>query len=356
VSTTESLKVGIVGCGEVVQRWHIPSLLKITNAEIVAVCDRDEDLAKRVAQRFSINKYHADFSEMLGGEALDMVDICTSPRSHATLSIQAMGAGCHVLVEKPMTLSLKEADEMVNASKENKVKLCVVHSMLFEPVVMKARTMAREGSIGELTGVDLKMAWPHGSDTVLDEDHWQHKLPGGVFGEILPHPIYLAQAFLGSLKTVAVHTRKRSSYDWVVADELRVILEGEKGMATINSSCNWPKHAQMLDIFGTKMNLHLDIWNSILITYGLGGYDLYSLGLQNLRQAFQRIAGTISNALNMISGRFNHGHDTLIRRFVESVQNGTESPVTAEEAREVVRVFEEITGQIGSKQEWVNQH
>lgn len=351
MSAKESLRVGIIGCGEVVQSQHIPSLLRIKDAEITLVCDRDEDLAKRVAQRFNIDKYYTDFSEMLEKEELDMVDICTSPKSHAALSIQAMGAGCHVLVEKPMALSLKEADDMVRASKGNKGKLCVVHNMLFEPVVMKARGMVSEGSIGDLTGIDIKFSREKDDDWITNKDHWSHKLLGGMFGEMLPHPIYIAQAFLGNLEPLSVHTRKLSSYNWVVADELRVILESEKGMATITSSCNWPKDKAIVDIFGTKMNLRIDLWNSVMTTYGVGGHARPSRGLQNLNQSFSILASTIFTTLNVILGKFHRGHHTLIRSFIESIQNDTESPVTAEEGREVVRVWEAITSVIGRELE-----
>ncbi len=350
MSAKEPLRVGIIGCGEVAQWGHIPSVLKIGNAKIAAVCDRNEELARRVAGKFNIDTYYADFSEMLGKEALDIVDICTPPRTHATLSIQAMEAGCHVLVEKPMTLSLNEADEMVAASKANRVKLCVVHSMLFEPVVTKARTMVREGSLGELTGIDIKMSWAKDSDGILNKDHWYHNLPGGAFGEILPHPIYIAQAFLGGLEPVAVHARKLGSYDWVAADELRVILQGEKAIATVTSSLNWPKDTQIVDIFGTKVNLHIDLRNSVLVRHGPSWRMAFANALlANLSESSQQIAGAISRALKVISGRHYSGHYTLIRRFIESVEDDTESPVTAEEAREVVRVYEKITSLIGGE-------
>jgi len=348
METKGAMRVGIIGCGKVAQWGHIPSLLKIRNAEIVAVCDRNEDLAGRVARKFNINAYYADFSEMLEREALDMVDICTSPESHAALAIKAMETGHHVLVEKPMALSLKEADEMVAASKENRVKLCVVYSMLFDPVVMKARSMAREGSIGRLTGIDMRISWAKDSDGIMNKDHWYHKLPGGAFGEMLPHPIYLARAFLGDLEPIAVHARKLSSYDWLFADELRVILEGEKAMATITSSCNWPKDATVLDIFATKMNLHIDLMNSVIITYGAGRQRAFAGSLlANLSEGFQHIAGAASRVLKVILGRHHGGHYTLIQRFVESILDGTEPPVTGEEGREVMRVYEEITAHMG---------
>jgi len=215
--------------------------------------------------------------------------------------------------------------------------------------------MVSEGIVGELTGINIKDSWPKDGYGIADKDHWYHKLPGGVFGEMLPHPIYIAQAFLGNLETVSVYSRKFSNYDWVVADELRVILQGERGLGTITESCNWARDTMMLDIFGTRMNLHIDLWGSTIITYALGGYGRFSRGMENLSQGVRQLTGTVSTALKVILGRLGSGHYNLIQRFIESIQNDTESPVTAEEAREVVRVFEEITGQIGSKPQGVNQ-
>ena len=338
------LRVGIVGGGGAAQ-WHISAMLKINNVELVAVCDRNEDLAKRVAERLHI-RYYTDFSEMLSKEKLDMVDICTPPQTHLALSTQAMKAGCHVLTEKPMALSLKEADEMIGAAKANQVRLCVVHNELFLPVVMKARSMVGERVIGDVVGISITDSMPRDGDLVLNKEHWCHKLPGGIFGEMLPHPIYLAQAFLGRLEPIAVHSRKLSSYDWLVADELRVILEGKNGMATITESVNWPEDIMTLDIFGTKMCLHVDIWGAVMTRYAVASRGHFSRGRQNLEQSWQRLIGTASTAFNVISGRFRGGHYNLIQKFIASLQSGAEPPVTMEEAREVVRLYQAITAQI----------
>lgn len=342
------LSVGIVGCGAAAQNYHLPYLVKIKNAKVVAVCDMNEGLAKAIAKRFRVGRYYSDFSEMLERENLDMVDVCTSPKAHAILSIQAMDKGCHVLVEKPMALNLEEVDAMVAAAKENEVKLCVIHNQLFDPVVLKARSMVAEGSIGDLTGIDYKIALPKDSRGLADKNHWYHKLPGGPFGEEIAHAIYIAMAFLGSVEPRVVYTKKLSSHDWVVADELRVILEGHDGLATITSSCNWPKSKAIIDIFGTKKNLHIDLWNSALTTYGIYSPSKPSRALENLQQGFSILAGTTSTTINILLGRFHTGHYTLIERFIQATQDGIEPPVTMEEGREVMRVYEKITAQIGS--------
>jgi len=349
MAVTKPLRVGVVGCGTIAQSHHIPSLVKVRDAEVVAVCDTNQELARLVAKRFNINKHYGTLAEMLETKEVDMVDICTPPQTHLMLSLSAIERGCHVLVEKPMTLSLKEADEMVAASKANGVKLCVAHSMLFYSPVMKAESMVREGRIGEVIGIDMRMSIPRDDDRLLDREHWFHKLPGGVLAEMLPHPVSLAQAFLGSLEPTAVDVGKLGSYDWVVPDELRVILKGKKGIATIACSCNWVERVIVFDTFGTAKDLVVDLRNNVLITRGRETSSLRALS-RNLGDGSQYLAGAVYRALQVIAGRLRIGHYILIRRFIESIQNDTEPPVTVEQCREVVRVCEKIVTQMSVNQ------
>ncbi len=342
------LRVAIVGCGIIGQWHHIPSLLKIRDAKVVAICDENEDLVKKTARRFNIRRYYTDFSEMLITEELNMVNICTPPQTHLALSIQAIEAGCHVLVEKPMALNLREFDEMASAAKQHNVKLCQVHNMLFEPAIAKAHAMVSKGSIGDLVGIDIQMLHSQASASIMlmNREHWCHSLPAGILTEMLPHPIYLAAAFLGKLEPVGAHSGKSSGCDWVVADEISVILKGRKGMGTINNSCNSPQSKTIIDIHGTKKHLRIDYFNSVITEYGGGTGSRPSRALENLGQSFSILASTVSTSLSVISGKFHNGHYTLIQRFIESIQNDTEPPVTLQEARDVVEVVEKITAQI----------
>lgn len=344
--TKESLRVALVGCGHVAQQQHIPSLLKIKRAEIVAICDKNEALVKRVSERFHVSRYYTDFSKMLEREPVDMVDICTLPQTHLALSTEVMKAGHHVLIEKPMALSLEDADSMVATAKASQVELCVVHNELFLPVMLRARSMINSGIIGDIMGISIKDSWLKDNDLIQNKDHWCHKLPGGLFGEMLPHSLYLASAILGQLEPVVVHGRKFSKYDWVAADELRVIMENNSSLAIVTLSANWSEDTMVLDIFGTKMNLHVDLWDSVIIRYATGKEGRLSRAWGNISQGLQWFMGTATTGFDIISGRHHNGHYTVIQRFVESLQNGTEPPITTKEAREVVRLYELITSRI----------
>jgi predicted dehydrogenase len=346
MNMAKPLRVGVVGGGGAAF-WHILSMRKIGNIEVAAICDENEARARRVAKAFHIKSAYADLSEMLGKEKMDVVDICAPPQTHPALAVRAMGAGRHVLTEKPMALTTKEADEMIKVARANQVQLGVVHNELFMPVVIKAREMVDEGVVGDVVGVSITDSMARDADLILNKEHWCHKLPGGIFGEMLPHPVYLAQAFLGRLEPAAVHSWKLGSRDWMAADELRVVLEGKSGLATITESVNWPEDFMVLDIFGTKMSLHVDIWGAVMTGYGVAGEGRrFRRGWQNLELGFQRLGGTAAAAFNIISGRFGDGHRSVIRQFLESVRTGIGMPVTVEEAREAVRLYQAITARI----------
>jgi len=342
----ECLKVGLVGCGEVANWAHLPSFKRLKKAEVVAVCDVEEKEAASTAQRFHISQYYTDFSEMLAREKLDMVEICTPPDTHAAIAISAMEAGCHVLVEKPMAVTAREADEMIRAAKERVVNLGVVHNMLYVPVGLKAINMVSEGVIGQVTGVDVKYSLCQYDKEISERYHWCRRLAGDVFGNKLPHPVYLIKAFLGEMELVSVYAMKLSLHDWIPYDEVRVILKGGRGIGTITSSLNWPKDTAMLDIFGTKMNLHVYFNNAVITRYGHERFGRFSRGMENLSQNWQVSIGTALTAGRIAAGRHHYGHLALIQKFVESISRQTEPPVTAEEGREVTRLCEEIISQL----------
>ncbi len=346
VNEKKQLRIAIIGGGAIAEQQHIPSLLKIKGVEIVALCDKNKDLAKQVSERFGIGRCYVDFPEMLDKEGVDIIDICAPPQSHLALSTQAMAKGCHVLMEKPMALSLKEADQMVAEAHANRVKLCVVHNELFMPAILKARSMVSKGVIGEIVGINIKDTMPRDRDLVMDKEHWCHKLPGGIFGEMLSHPIYLASAFLDNLEPVVVYSRKTGNRDWLVADELRVVLENKDSLVTLTSSVNMPDDTMVLEIYGTKGNLYIDVWGAVVIRYGLGREGRLAHAYENIRWGIQEFTGTLHTVYNIVSGRHHHGHYTLIKRFIGSLQTGDEPPVSMESAREAVRLYELITRQI----------
>jgi UDP-N-acetylglucosamine 3-dehydrogenase len=358
MSDKNVMKVGIVGCGKVAKGIHIPALLRAEGVEIAAVCDVDEGEAKKTAKMFDIDRSYTDLSEMLKQEELEMMDICTPPQMHAQMSIQAIEEGCHVLLEKPMTTSVSEANKILRSLKGSGVKLCVVHNYLFKPVAIKAKSIMERGELGDIIGMDVKFQDSSDRTPYWNKDHWCHTLPGGRFGENIIHPLYLIDKFLNISDVVAVHAKKLSNYDWVSIDELRVLLDAKNSMATISMSGNSPRDVTTVDIYGTKMNLHLDFSTFSIIKYkpkrySPNKYYLYFLhNLDNMIVSSKIFAGAISHAISYplkSSTRKKYirfGHYYIIQRFIESIQDNNMSPVTGEEGRKIVALQEKIFKQI----------
>ena len=159
---------------------------------VVAVSDLNEAIAKSSAELWKIPHYHTSLSELIKGGKIDVVDICTPPQAHAALAVQAMEAGLNVLIEKPMTMTVEDAQEIVKCRKTTGVKAGVIHNWLFEPPVLEADSIVKKGYLGEVFNVDIETLCTRDDSMTADERHWSHSLPGGRFSEILAHPIYLS--------------------------------------------------------------------------------------------------------------------------------------------------------------------
>jgi len=342
------LKGGIVGCGAIADISHMPAWQGMKGVEMVAVCDQNEKVAMATAKRWGIPSVYSDFSQMVNSEELDFLDICTPPLTHYQLAIQAIKAGLHVLVEKPMAVSLSEADEMVSASKEHGIKLCIVHNNLFSPVIQAAMSLVDTGAIGELVAVEIH-ALDRSDRYLSKQNHWCHSLPGGVLGEYAPHVVYLASAFLGNIRSVRAIARKYSEYPWVTADELKVLLEAENGLGALTISCNSPVTALTLSIFGTERNVHVNHFPQTMTFSRHRSGKIHGLVLDRLDLLLPVLTSAASGAVSQLLGRKRSriGHLVIIQKFVESIRDDVAPPVTGEDGRETIRIIEEIWKQIG---------
>lgn len=106
------MKIGVIGCGSIAQHRHLPEYAAHPDAEIVAVCDIVPERAQTIADQYGTRAY-TDYHEMLANEEVEAVSVCTPNYLHAPISIAALHAGKHVLCEKPMALTVEDADKMI---------------------------------------------------------------------------------------------------------------------------------------------------------------------------------------------------------------------------------------------------
>lgn len=316
---------------------------------MVAVCDVNEGLANTTARLWKVPEYYSSLSRLLERGGVDVIDICAPPQMHATLAVQAMESKCNVLIEKPLTMTTTEADDIVNCQKITGLKVGVIHNWLYEPPMVKATSMLEKGDLGEVLSVDIAAISTKDDSMAANEHHWSHRLPGGRFTEMLPHPVYILQRFLGNLEVKGVWTSKLgSSYSWMKADELYAILGTDQKWGRVYVSFNAPRDAIFVTIYGSKAILRSDIIGASIVKLPAMVSRTFEKGFDSLRQASQLVGLVASDTLRVLTGHWRSGHDTYIQLFAESVLKDKDTPVSLTEAYEAVKVTQQIFNLLAS--------
>jgi len=155
------LKMGIIGCGAIGERLHTPDFAATPEAELVAFCDIIRGKAEALAARYAPQaRIYSDHKAMLRAGGLDAVCVCLPNYLHGPVTIAAVKAGCHVLVEKPMATSSAEAQKMIDAAKKAGVLLMVNQSQRRFPAHRKAKEVMESGIMGKVLHVTAMFGHP----------------------------------------------------------------------------------------------------------------------------------------------------------------------------------------------------
>lgn len=346
----EKVRSVIIGSGLIAGKKHIPAFRRLrSKTELVAICDLNLAAAKEVAARFGIPRTYSDVGEMLKAEKPNLVDICTPPQTHTRLALEAMRNGCHVLVEKPMALTVADCDQIVQASEEYGLQVCVGHSDLFYEPFIKARRMVANGAIGRVSGMRIFLSTPTDYMTSRPE-HWAHKLPGGVIGETGPHIVYMTLAFIPQIRTVSVDALKvMNNYPWSSFEDYRINLIGDDAICSATVVYTTDQWSAKVEVLGDKGFLMLDLENMSVLHYRRTELKPGPVGLSLLRESAQLAGALVSNSIRVATRRVRSTHEAIISQFADSILAGSEPPVSAEEGREAVRVLNMVVDNIESK-------
>jgi predicted dehydrogenase len=340
---SERKKLAIVGCGAIT-REHLKVSRMMDSMDLVALCDVDKDALARMSMEGGVARTYTDFSKMLETEDLSIVSILTPPQFHAPMAVAAIEKGINVLLEKPLTITSGEAELILKALQKTGVKLTVDYNALFSQVMIKAMDLVRQAAIGEVLGMEVRMLQTKDDAMAVNQKHWCHKIPGGRFGEMLAHPVYLLQAILGdTLESATVLAQKRGAYDWMRYDELCVLLSGRKGIGRIYASFNAPRLTYQVDIFGTQKILSIDLLNQTLVILGYRTSSRTDSAKDCFDISRQLIFQTIKNTFFFL--RRERGQDAL-RRVYTSLLDGIDARrelvVSPDMAYHTVKIVEEI--------------
>lgn len=143
------IRIGIIGTG-IIGKAHLDQYAEIEGAEVVALCDINEQEARRVADKYGVTHVYTDYKDLLAREDIDAVDVCLHNNFHAPLTIAALQAGKHVYCEKPIAGSYYDGKAMVDAAKEYGKKLHIQLSTLYKKETKAAKALIDGGQLGKL--------------------------------------------------------------------------------------------------------------------------------------------------------------------------------------------------------------
>jgi len=344
---TKQWKVGIIGCGAILP-GHVPFVQKLESVRELALCDVDEAKLHQASKAYEIERVWTDARDLLEAFQPDVVHILTPPQSHCELALRSMRAGAHVLVEKPMSVRVDEADEMLAVAEAQGVTLGVCHNFLFDPTIMQALALVHSGALGRVVVAETfsRVFLDKGIERYANT-RWFHELPGGFFHEAAPHLVYLLEAFLGRLRVVGGKTKKTGGPLPSRADDLHAVFESDRGTGTFTISATARPYNKSMVLYGTKGTLWIDRVTNTLILHRVDGNSRWTRGLANIDKSWQYLAQTVVNAWRVFRGTSQTGHQVLLDRFYAHLEQGLPLPVSGWQGRSTVAVLEALWAHLG---------
>ena len=153
-----TIGIGIIGCGMVAEQYHLPGFADCKGARVVALADVVKERAEKVSKAFGIEEVYTDWREMIKRRNIDAVSVCAPNFLHAEMVIAFAQAKKHILVEKPMAISLKDADSMIEAAEKNGVYLMVEQIQRFNPAHRIAKQIIDSGTVGRINTINGRIA------------------------------------------------------------------------------------------------------------------------------------------------------------------------------------------------------
>lgn len=233
------LSIGIIGTGNI-SRAHLRAYLQFPEeVQVVALADIEPGKAETARAEFALDgaRVYEDATTMLASENLDLVSIATPPGTHCELSVQALEAGVHVIVEKPMAPSLEECDRMLEAQRRSGKLLSVIAQNRFRDDMAQLKAVLDSGRIGRIAHARIASAWWRGR--AYYDLWWRGTWASEGGGPTLNHAIHhidLALWLLGRPQAVAAMMTNAGHDNAEVEDLSVALLQYERGLAELTSS------------------------------------------------------------------------------------------------------------------------
>jgi len=332
--------IALIGCGRISYK-HIEGFVNNSDKiKLTSVCDtvisRAQEKENEYKKFISETKtaIYSDYKKMLSEQKPDIVTIAAESGKHPEIAVDCLNAGCHVICEKPMALSTKDADDMIAAAKKNNRKLAVCFQNRFNSPVQKLRDAVEAGRFGRILHGAIQIRWNR-NNAYYAEAPWRGtwQQDGGTLMNQCTHGIDLLQWMMGE-DAVRVTARTRRFLRPIEAEDFgAAIIEFKSGAVGIieGTADVFPKNInETLSIFGEKA------------TVVIGGLAVNKI--ETWRFADADTAGDLEeNVLNPNEKDpptvYGFGHSALFKNFIEAIENNSEPLISGESGKKAMEII-----------------
>jgi len=336
------LNFALVGCGRIAKRHsELLGHAQVGNARLAAVCDVVEEKARRIGAEFGVPHF-LDMHEMMAKSAVDVVVVLTESGLHAEHVVALAEHGKHIVVEKPMALTLPDADAMIRACDAAGVKLFVVKQNRFNVPVEKLRQALEGGRFGKLVMGTVRVRWCRGQD-YYDQDKWRGTwaMDGGVLTNQASHHVDLLEWMMGDVESVFAMSRT-ALVDIETEDTAIVALRFVNGALGL--------------IEATTATRPKDLEGSISIlgeggTVEIGGFAVNELKVWSFKSSLPGDDDVRSKYSVNPPNVYGFGHQAYYDHVVDCILNGRTQLVDGLEGRRSLELINAIYESIETRRE-----
>ncbi len=331
-----SIRVGIVGTGMIAD-VHANVFAQLENVQLKGVYSRSTVRGAEFAERHSCSAYR-DYAEMLS--SVDIVSVCTPSGAHLDAALPAIDAGCHVLIEKPLEISLERCDSIIDAAERKGVQVAGVFQSRFYDASRQLKAAVDQRRFGRLSMGDAYVKWFR-SQEYYSGSEWKGTVKydgGGALMNQSIHAIDLLQWFMGDVKNVQAKTAALGHEGIEVEDTAVAILEFANGALGVieGSTAVYPGFLKRIEISGSAGSAVLEEE-----TLKEWSFAEESAGDEEIRTRYGSRAGSGGGAAD--PGAISHtGHRQQFEDFIEAVQQNRRPFVDGREARKSVAIIQAI--------------
>jgi predicted dehydrogenase len=331
MTNRETVKVGLVG-SQFITTIHAEALKMVPQAEVLAVMSPTAGNARKFAAQHGIPHHFEDLDAMLAMDEIDMVVVGAPNFTHCDITVKAARAGKHVVVEKPLCLNLAEADRMIDACKQARVKLMYAEELCFTPKYVRLKKLLDDGVLG--APVMFKQSEKH--DGPHAEHFWDvERSGGGVAMDMGCHAIQFFRWLNANNPAKSVYAQMNTSVHGAKTrgeDNAIIILEFQNGVVAVAEE-SWAKRGGMDDraeILGSEGIAYADL---------LHGNSIPTYSDKGVGYAVEKAGNTVGWSFVMYEEIWNYGFPQEFQHFVDCVQHDRQPLVTGEDGKAVLEIL-----------------